>query len=172
METSTFLCSIAYLLIQFYFFNLSSICSSVWCHKDKHKHKEYVPAHLLFLMWNDSDESWLNYKSCVFIHQKHCFDNWCSAMGWSSSLCLQYLELCVCTVVSSGCSQYSQKWWGRVRLLLGVMRLPAAPHCLTKSPSVSLPSRLVFAQHHTLPLNHMCANNLYIHMYDLPLPPS
>lgn len=72
--------------------------------------------------------------------------------------CAYSIWCCVCTVVSSGCSQFGQKWWGRVRPLLGVMRLPAAPHCLTKSPSVSLPSRLVFAQRHTSPLNHMRAN--------------
>lgn len=67
----------------------------------------------------------------------------------------------VCTVVSSGCPQYSHKWWGRVKLLLGLMRLPAAPHCLTKSPSVYLPSRHVFAQHHASPLNH--TSTTFIH---------
>lgn len=109
----------------------------------------------------------------VFVRHRSSLDNWCSTVRWTARLCAYTIwccGVCVCTVVSSGCSQYSQKWWGRVRLLLGVMRLPAAPHCLTKSPSVSLPSRLVFAQHHASPLNHTCTN-IHTHMYNLPLPP-
>lgn len=50
--------------------------------------------------------------------------------------------VCVCAAVSSRCSQYSLKWWGCVRLLLSVMRLPAALRCLTESSSVSWPSKL------------------------------
>lgn len=56
--------------------------------------------------------------------------------------------LFVCAAVSSRCSQYSLKWWGCVRLLLSVMRLPAALCCLTESSSVSWPSKL----------NHTCTD--------------
>lgn len=78
-----------------------------------------------------------------------------TASGAVASLCVC---MCVCLYSNkhSGCSQFSRKWWGSVRLLLVVMRLPAAPRCFTQSSSAPPRSRLVFAQHRALPLNCKC----------------
>lgn len=79
---------------------------------------------------------WVISYEYVFVSHRSSFDNWCSAVRWSSSLCLQYLVLC-CGVCVNSSKQWLFPIWPKV------MRQSEVPAGCNEAPcSSTLPHQV------------------------------